>query len=169
MNWNEIERSKNKLCLEHTELISLSLLSLVSLEQRHNVCDLLQLVDVLVPAGGAQRAHHPDDELGQFTYVRELRSPPAAGSGAGPGPPRCGRAGGRGPAETKTEESVEKKEWIIFEVWMEDWGFGTGLLPGSKEPPAPPLWFQRVVWWRVCTTVAPPSTVLPRYPRMLCA
>lgn len=52
------------------ELIIARLSSQGLLQQRHDISDLLQLVDVLVSAGGAQRAHHPHDELGQLTDVQ---------------------------------------------------------------------------------------------------
>lgn len=40
-------------------------------EQRHNIRDLLELVDVLISAGGTQGAHSPDDELGELTDVED--------------------------------------------------------------------------------------------------
>lgn len=39
-------------------------------EQRHHVRDLFELIDVLVPAGGAQRTHAPDDELREPSDVQ---------------------------------------------------------------------------------------------------
>lgn len=40
-------------------------MALVLLEQRHSVGDLCEPVDIGVSAGGAQRTHHGDDELGE--------------------------------------------------------------------------------------------------------
>lgn len=51
-------------------LTTVPLLSLGLLEQRHNICDLLQPTDILVSAGGTQRTHHPNNELGQSADVQ---------------------------------------------------------------------------------------------------
>lgn len=73
------------------------------------------------------RGHIVNPSWRQWTlrvgWCRRRRFPPAAGSEAGPGPPQCGSADGRGRAAGETEESGwrEIRNW---KAWWEETAAG---------------------------------------------